>query len=493
MTTEQENKVLAMLNAYENGKRLVDLPNASGNNPFDMTVEVLEDGESKQAKLASLLPNIEDDVMYGVQWDITSSDPKVIRIGNLALHRTLPIQNRMRGCLLDDNGQVVKYLNPLDWTSEVRDGSKGQVMVELPMHYRKFETDGNIRRVKISEYPLAGYHQVPTCYVSAYEAALDRTNSSTPKLASVVNMTTAFRGGANKSEWDGTFRTLLGRPATVISRTNFRKYARNRNGDATSEWNCYTIGIHEEIYWLYVIEYANRNSQAAYNAALDSNGYKQGGLGMGVTTIGSTIADGGEHDGEATEDWNTFNSVNPFVPCGHTDSLGNRTGVVEYAVHDDITDKWEDQMVPRYRGIENPFGHIWKWTDGISIMIKPDTDANPTSDVYTCQDSSKFNDSNYDGYICVGQEARTEGYVKDINFGEYGSIMPKTVGGGSTSYFCDYHYTNIPSATTLRGVLLGGDANRGSSAGLAFAFSANAPSSADTRIGSRLCFIPAKA
>lgn len=489
MTTEQENKVLAMLNAYENGKRLVDLPNASGNNPFDMTVEVLEDGESKQAKLAALLPNIEDDVMYGVQWDITSSDPKVIRIGNLALHRTLPIQNRMRGCLLDDNGQVVKYLNPLDWTSEVRDGSKGQVMVELPMHYRKFETDGNIRRVKISEYPLAGYHQVPTCYVSAYEAALDRTNSSTPKLASVVNMTTAFRGGANKSEWDGTFRTLLGRPATVISRTNFRKYARNRNGAATSEWNCYTIGIHEEIYWLYLIEYANRNSQAAYNAALDSNGYRQGGLGMGVTTIGSTISDGGEHDGEATEDWNTFNSVNPFVPCGHTDSLGNRTGVVEYAVHDDITDKWEDQMVPRYRGIENPFGHIWKWTDGINVMIKP----NPTSDVYTCQDSSKFNDSNYDGYICVGQEARTEGYVKDINFGEYGSIMPKTVGGGSSSYFCDFHYTNIPSATTLRGVLLGGCAFFGSVAGLACACSYYAPSISDSNVGSRLCFIPAKA
>lgn len=438
-------------------------------------------------------PYVEEVTSYGVQWDITNSDPKVTRIGNLSLHRTLPIQNRMRGCLLDDNGKVVKYLNPLDWTSEVRDGSQGQVMVELPMHYRKFETDGNIRRVKISEYPLAGYHQVPLRYVSAYEAALDRTNSSTPKLASVVNMTTAFRGGANKSEWDGTFRTLLGRPATVISRTNFRKYARNRNGAATSEWNCYTIGIHEEIYWLYLIEYANRNCQAAYNAALDSNGYKQGGLGMGVTTIGSTIADGGEHDGEATEDWNTFNSANPFVPCGHTDSLGNRTGVVEYAVHDDITDKWEDQMVPRYRGIENPFGHIWKWTDGISIMIKPDTDAKPTSDVYTCQDPSKFNDSNYDGYICVGQEARTNGFVKEINFGEYGSIMPKEVGGGSTSYFCDYYSTNIKPATTLIGVLFGGTASNELSAGPAFVNSSTSTSYEVTYIGSRLCFIPAKA
>ena len=478
MTTDQENRVLTMLNAFENGKRLVDLPNASGNNPFDMTVEVLEDGESKQAKLAALLPNIEDDVMYGVQWDITSSDPKVIRIGNLALHRTLPIQNRMRGCLLDDNGQVVKYLNPLDWTSEVRDGSKGQVMVELPMHYRKFETDGNIRRVKISEYPLAGYHQVPLCYVSAYEAALDRTNTSTPKLASVVNMTTAFRGGANKSEWDGTFRTLLGRPATAISRTNFRNYARNRNGKATSEWNCYTIGVHEEIYWLYLIEYANRNSQAAYNSELDSNGYRQGGLGAGVTILDS---------------WNTFNSYNPFVPCGHTDSLGNGTGVIEYAVQDDTTGSWKNQMVPRYRGIENPFGHIWKWTDGINVMIKPDSDSNPTSDVYICQDPSKFNDSNYNGYICVGQEARKEGYAKDIIFGEYGSIMPKEVGAGSTSFLCDYNFTNIPTSTTLRGVLFGGYANSVAPAGLACAGSFGAPSDSNTYFGSRLCFIPAKA
>ena len=467
-----------MLNAFENGKRLVDLPNASGNNPFDMTVEVLEDGESKQAKLAALLPNIEDDVMYGVQWDITSSDPKVIRIGNLALHRTLPIQNRMRGCLLDDNGNVVKYIDPLDWTHEVRDGSKGQVMVELPMHYRKFETDGNIRRVKISEYPLAGYHQVPLCYVSAYEAALDRTNTSTPKLASVVNMTTAFRGGINNSAWDGTFRTLLGRPATAISRTNFRNYARNRNGKATSEWNCYTIGVHEEIYWLYLIEYANRNSQAAYNSELDSNGYRQGGLGAGVTILDS---------------WNTFNSYNPFVPCGHTDSLGNGTGVIEYAVQDDTTGSLKNQMVPRYRGIENPFGHLYKWTDAINVMIKPDSDSNPTSDVYICQDPSKFNDSNYNGYICVGQEARKVGYAKDIIFGEYGSIMPKEVGDGSTSFLCDYHNTKIPTSTTLLGVLFGGHASNGARAGLAFADSSFAPSHTDPNIGSRLCFIPAKA
>lgn len=476
MTTEQENRVLTMLDAFENGKRLVDLPNAQGNNPFDMTVEVLEGGESKQAKLAALLPNLEDDVMYGVQWDVTSSDPKVSRIGNLALHRTLPIQNRMRGCLLNDDGSVYKYLDPLDWTHEVRDGSKGQVMVELPMHYRKFETEGNIRRVKISEYPLQGYHQVPMMYVSAYEAALDRTNSGLPKLASVVNMTTAFRGGNNNADWDGTFRSLLGRPISNINRYDLRRYARNRNGAATYEWNCYTIGVHEEIYWLYLIEYANRNSQSDYNAELDSNGYRQGGLGAGVTTLNS---------------WYTFNNNNPFLPCGHTDSLGNRTGVVKFAVQGDTTGAWKDQIVPRYRGIENPFGHLTKWADAINVMIKPDSDDNPTSDVYICKDPSKFNDSNYDGYICVGQEVRVAGYVKDIIFGEYGSIISKEEGGGSTSYLCDYQNTTIPTSTTLFGVLLGGFGDSGESAGLATVHIILTPSHTNINSGSRLCFIPA--
>ena len=91
----------------------------------------------------------------------------------------------------------------------------------------------------------------------------------------------------------------------------------------------------------------------------------------------------------------------------------------------------------------------------------------------------------------VGNEARTEGYVKEVIFGEGGEIMPSVVGGGSTTYFCDYHYTNIPTSTTLRGVLFGGHATNGAYAGFAFAHSVNAPSTTSAYFGSRLCFIPA--
>ena len=102
-------------------------------------------------------------------------------------------------------------------------GASGMVMVEIPKHYRKFEFDGTTFTCLISQYQLPGFIEVPKMYRSAYEATIDRTLSATPKLASVVNTTAAFRGGNNNTAWDGTYRTLLGRPATATSLTNFRK------------------------------------------------------------------------------------------------------------------------------------------------------------------------------------------------------------------------------------------------------------------------------
>ena len=479
MLSEAQEAILEqIIEAFQNGKRLSDLPEVKGTNPYNLFCEVLdEDGESKKAALASLLPYLEDDCSYGVEFDITVSSPTCTRIGNTDLHKSLPVHSRMKGCLLDNDGNVVEYLNPTDWTGNVLDGTRGQVMVEIPAHFRKFETDGNKRRVRISELPLAGYHQVPKCYVSAYEATVER---STLTLASVKNTGADYRGGNNNAEWDGTYRSLLGMPATSISRTNFHNYARKRKA-TTTEWNCMTYDIQKALYWLFVVEYATLNSQAAYNPQLTAEGFRQGGLGAGVTTLNGTL-------------WSTFNGYYPVIPCGTTDSLGNGTGEVLYTMPTEYDSSNEITVqVPRYRGVENPFGHLWQWTDGINVRISP-TEANGgdgLSKVYVCSDPSKFKDNGYDGYSHVGNEARAEGYVKQVIFGEYGEIMPQVVGGGSTTYHCDYHYTNIPTAETLRGVLFGGYAINGAYAGFACTYSNSAPSSANASIGSRLCFLPA--
>ena len=418
---------------------------------------------------------------YGIQKDLSTSATACTRVGESSLHQSLPIQSKMRRCLLADDGTVNGYLHAtvstkLD-TGAAADltGAAGQVMVEIPKHYVKFELNGTVLTALFSEYALPGFIEIPKHYVSAYEAALDRTNS---KLASVVNTTAQYRGGSNNSSRDEQENTDLGKPATSISLTNFRTYAGNRGAG----WCCNAYGPNKAVFWLYVCEYANFNCQLAYNASLDADGYHQGGLGDGVTTLNSTK-------------WSNFNGYNPVIPCGTTNSLGNASGVVSYTMPDSYdTGNTVTVSVPSYRGIENPYGHIWKWTDGVLCNIQADGDGGKSL-LYAAPEwnPAKFASAINSDYKLRGELPRTSDYVKQLLIGEHGEMMPKTVGGGASSstYVGDYFYTNIPSSgEATRGVLFGGDANYGASAGFALAYTHYAPTNAFASVGSRLCFIP---
>lgn len=420
-------------------------------------------------------PTYAYDYYYGVEWDVTVSNPKPTRVGKMELHQSLPIQSLMRRCVFKDDGTVNYYLHAND--SAKRDnsananltGADGQVMVEIPDMYVRFEMDGNKRRCLMSAQALPGFIKWSKDYVSAYEATVERATS---KLASVVNETAAYRGGSNQADWDALSKTQLGRPATNISLTTFRTYARNRG---SVEWNCNTYQIQRKLYWLFAVEYANFNSQDTFNAELTPDGYRQGGLGAGVTTLNSTL-------------WSNFNGYYPFVPCGHTNSLGNRTGNVDFtmpAEYGTLT-----VQVPSYRGVENPFGHLWKWTDGCKCMIQSDTDGG-LSEFYVCDSPANFTSSGTANYELRGVLPRVEGYVKEVILGEYGEIMPLMVGAGTTTYFCDYFYTSKPaSGISERGVLFGGNAHFGAAAGFVSANTADTATAANANFGSRLCFIP---
>ena len=423
-------------------------------------------------------PTFPYDYYYGIEWNATVSNPKPTRIGKMELHKELPLQSLMRRCILKDNGTVNYYLHANDSTKRDNGaaanltGADGQYMVELPDMYVRFETDGDISRHLQSTEPLPGFRLWRKDYVSAVEATVQR---STTTLCSVVNKDADYRGGNNDASRDGTYKTQLGMPATQISLTNFRAYARKRG---STEWNCNLYQTHRKLWWLFAVEYANFNSQDAFNAELDENGYHQGGLSSGVTTLNSTK-------------WNTFNNYYPFVPCGTTNSLGNHSGVVEFTMPDEYDPGVPTKVnVPSYRGVENPFGHIWKWTDGCKCLIQSETDGG-LSEFYVCDDPAAFTSSGVVNYDLRGNLPRKDGYVKKLILGEHGEIMPLEVGGGSTTYFCDYFYTNIPSSgVSERGVLFGGTANTGAGAGFVYANTSNSATNTNANIGSRLCFYP---
>lgn len=411
--------------------------------------------------------------VYGIEWDTTVSDPTCTRIGDMSLHKSLPIQSKMKACLLNDDGSVNYYLNPNDWSKKITgeasnlDGTDGQVMIEIPEHYRKFEEDGNIRRCYLSEGKCTGFTKVPKVYVGAYEAALDRTNN---KLASVCNETEQYRGGNNQADWDTLSKSQLGKCATYMTRATMRTRARNR-GD---NWNEMDYESWKTIFWLYYVEYANRNCQAAVNSELTAEGYKQGGLGNGATTL-------------ASSDWNAYNSYYPMLKCGASNSLASGSGEVIVNLPDDYKVNTPTTLACcRYRGIENPFGHIWTNVEGAIFDIKTDADGG-TSEFYTTSDKTKFGDT-LEGFTKVGNVPRKDGYVTKLIFGENGEFAPSDNGGGSTTYWCDYFYTSI-SSSSLRTLLLGGSCPNGALSGFGCCYSSRGVSHAHANVGGRLCYL----
>lgn len=416
------------------------------------------------------IPDLEERYAYGVEWDTASSSPDGVRVGNIQLHRELPIQSKMRRCLLDRDGGVKEYLdNELSWGGSYLDYA---VMTEIPEHWYKLYFNGTKFRMMLSEIPLPGYKHVDKFYISTYEARMYRTDNLLCSAAGASKLSDPnsinFRGGDNTAEWDDTYRSLLGCPVTNLTRDQFRQAARKRG----SGWEMYTYGAHKTLFWLFAVEYATLNSQKSFNAQKDANGFSQGGLGLGPTQM---------------TDWTNFNNANPLILCGYTNEFGNSSGEKAYVVKNASGGTHATLMANRYRGIENPFGHIWKYTDGANIQVT--TGDGGLSILWTTDDPSNFSDSSYVGYDKKGNICRTSGYVKKMSLGEDGNIIATEIGGSSSTYWCDYYYTNT-STNSLRLVAVGGGSDRGADAGFIVVNTSETPSGAYKHFGSRLCFFP---
>lgn len=361
---------------------------------------------------------------YGVKF--SGSSTTGTRTGNTYMHKNLPVQSNMKGCTIASDG-TVKYLKPTDWT-KYEDGTARDMtlntMVEIPAHSILFIAGTDYVEVRISPYYLPGFTEVKKQYVSAYETYC--TNGVAKSIKGYV-------------------------PTVSTTRASFQEQSR---ANGSMHWNMYTYEVHKAITWLFVVEYANRNSQAGFNSALTSEGYHQGGLGVGVTT--------GVNSGAYS-----------FVPTGTTDSLGNGTGVVSYAASA-IT-----VSVPRYRGIENPFGHVWK---NVIDVIFYGTD----NGVYINKDYTTFSNDRSD-YKFLTNNLTSEGYLTKLVNNSASDLFAASVGGSDSTYYCDYHWTNPTAAD--RTLLIGGGSVHGSRAGLFTLYSSLGLDISGASVGSRLTYL----
>lgn len=447
-----------------------EMPDLSSTNYLADSPSAISAAVTLDEEIGKLSRN-ENELWYGVKFDLAnSSSPDGVRTGNMEMHKTLPIQSKMRGCTISNTDNAKKYLKANDWnkwedgTTSAQDSSGVGVeaFVEIPEHYRLLiATPDNTVEIRMSEYNLPGYTKVEKKYIGAYEGSVNLDSSGHSDL----------------------LRTQVRNAAPLVSKTRTELQTMARNNNRTNNWSIYTYDAHRDLTWLFVVEYATLNSQKAFNANLTAEGYHQGGLGDGVTS------------GIVTVNGATTCS---FVPCGTTNSLGNGTGIIEYT-HTNTNAEGTSTgtkvvNVPRYRGIENPFGHVWK--NVIDVVI-----AGTDNSVYICKDYTKF--GTFEGgtnptaeqLIAAGYELQdfkestiTSQYVKKLVNNNQADLFPAIVGNGAsaTTYYCDYHWTN--ATATPRTLLIGGDSGYGSNAGLFLLNSSNGLDAFSANVGTRITF-----
>lgn len=422
-------------------------------------------------ELTSTLPNIDTipiegtqpEDWYGVSWSETSSNPDCTRIGNMDMHRTLPIQSMMKPFAFQTQPLYKEQFVPMKENfseamyGHVNNGEAGQVastvnvMIKIPEFWYTddYTPSAKTHNLKICPHAKPGWHHHKEAYVSAYEAFNFDNKGRLVSMRSVV-------------------------PTVNFTRTNGRTWARANGFDGEAKWNLYTYEEHRAICHLFLVEYATRNSQKAVNTALTPEGFRQGGLGSGCTTGTATI--------NGAQTWS-------FIPTGSSDSLGSGSGEVTVTIQQTDSSGANTSTITRkcnrYRGIENPFGHIWKHTD--DIISKYET---PYRTWYKSVKPDQFATNKNNSYkpLCSVDNVNS-GYKTEIKATPACDFFSMSVSGGSeTTYWCDYNWDNTD--TSEHCLLIGGSSFNGGAAGLFSLHSANGVGSSDAGIGSRLTYLP---
>lgn len=228
--------------------------------------------------------------------------------------------------------------------------------------------------------------------------------------------------------WVGRYTTSAGTKSisgalSTVSQniSTFRTQAMAKGSEWSQlDWHYFDLEL------LYLVEYADANSQAM--------------LGNGISS------DSAQH------------------ASGELNGLGMKSGcLVNDSKHSVI-----------YRGVENPFGNIWQFVDGINIK---------DNKAYICYDHSRYQSDKFDGayeplsYTNANANGNPNRMGCDANHPLIG--LCTTTG---TSVYADYYYQNSGN----RIALVGGSWYHGAYAGFFFWACLDDSSYANTSIGGRL-------
>lgn len=381
-----------------------------------------------------------------------------------------------RRCNVSDDGTILAYYGDEGYTE---DGSNGQVMVYQPAFYYKVvplklekNSDSGIgyhlRKANyyVSSKPKTGFKLHPAFYdengnevgyilYSAYEGSMYDV-SANAYVNDGVDTDTAIETGdllcsvAGKKPISGLKKGL--------TKANLELMAQNRS----TNWHLETIKAISANQLLMMIELCAMNSQT--------------GIGQGIVSITDNKA------------------YNCSSLTGSTAELGNSTGQATETVNEiggtETTYNVNGKVSVTYRGVENPYGNIFKHIQGVNVW----GDGSMCGGQPYVANNFTFNESkNSDNYEGVGFTLpNANGYINAMGYGkeEYDwLLLPSEIGGTSALPVGDFFYVTS-DLNDYRIVLGGGSWNYGSFDGSFFGRCGYNVGSRDRSAGGRLLYVP---
>ena len=210
-------------------------------------------------------------------------------------------------------------------------------------------------------------------------------------------------GGATRAATTGVGEAL------GLTRQDAETYC---NNIGSTRWGCENIWTLDALTMLYLVEYANWNSQST-----------SVGIGRGVVDKVSGTGFAGENNGAHNADINIG-----------TNGTGTGTGT--------------DGLTPIvYRGIENLWGNVNQFVIGIDVLddayrvLKRDGTGTP---------KCPMDDGHYESSIAAPvQHAGLDPYIKDILYEDLSKylVLPNLGGGSDSTYLCDKIYWHMAGQT----------------------------------------------
>lgn len=369
-------------------------------------------------------------------------------------------------------------------------GQNGEVMTRIPEFYWKRYVKDGYEYILISRHNLADFNLSKEFFVGRYDASFDgtRLHSVTGEVPEVQRNISAFRSlakavGDKWSQMD--YHYFLLQMLYLVEYADYNSQSKLGNGISScrlsdadkalvAESNTNRIIINSSAASNFIIgQQVSIGTSSAWNwnvaknrTILSKSDYNSGGV------TGTAVTFDGDPVNIALNNvlWTTGQK------SGQCDSLGMKSGCLNN----------DGKHAIIYRGIENIFGNIWQFVDGINLK---------DYQAYICYDpseyvSDKFTDPYKElGYMCFkpaegSSTTNREGYAKELGYDPLNPMVSLTteVGGASNTYMTDYAYINSGN----RIAVVGGSYYYGMLDGLWFWLLGYDSGIADIGIGARL-------